>query len=239
MNLRFTICDIRLCTLALGGFSLFIAGLFCSCANTKPDPVKSVLVYPVTAKTNQVDDYHGTLVADPYRWLEDDNSPATKAWVEAENKVTFGFLETIPERAAIKQRLTQLWNYERFGTPTKEGGRYFLSHNSGLQNQSVLYTLSALDAKPVLLLDPNTLSSDGTVSLAGYRVSNDGNLMAYGLARAGSDWQEWRVRDVRTGMDLPDEIQWVKFSSASWTKDNLGFYYSRFDEPTMPTCSKA
>ncbi len=232
------IYDLRFCTSVLGGCSLAFAGLLCACVNAKSAPVNSALVYPVTAKTNQVDDYHGTLVADPYRWLEDDNSAATKAWVEAENKVTFGFLDTIPERAAIKQRLTQLWNYERFGTPAKEGARYFLSHNSGLQNQSVLYTLSALDAVPALLLDPNTLSSDGTVSLANYQASDDGNLLAYGLARAGSDWQEWRVRDVRTGKDLPDEIQWVKFSSASWTKDNLGFYYSRFDKPEQANLLK-
>src|SRR5581483_2837358 len=149
-----------------------------------------------------------------------------------------GYLEKIPERAAIKQRLTQLWNYERFGVPVKEGGRYFLLHNNGLQNQAVLYTLGALDAEPVLLLDPNTLSADGTVSLANYRISDDGNLMAYGLARAGSDWEEWRVRDVRTGRDLPDEIQWVKFSSASWTKDGKGFYYSRFDEPEQGNALK-
>src|SRR5579859_19994 len=196
-----------------------------------PDPSSAKLSYPVTAKTNTVDDYHGTKVADPYRWLEDDNSPATKAWVEAENKVTFGYLEKIPERAAIKQRITDIWNYERFGVPFKEGGRYFLTRNNGLQNQSVLYSMSAVDAEPVLLLDPNTLSADGTVALAGYGISHDGKLMAYGLARAGSDWQDWKVRDVETGRDLPDEIHWVKFSGASWSGDNRGFYYSRYDEP--------
>ncbi len=191
----------------------------------------SKLVYPATATTNQVDDYHGTLVADPYRWLEDDNSDATKAWVQAENKVTFGYLDQIPERAPIKKRITQLWNHERFGVPMKQGGRYFITRNNGLQNQSVLYTLASLEAQPTLLLDPNTMSFDGTVSLAGYEISDDGNLMAYGLARAGSDWEEWRVRDVRTGRDTADEIHWVKFSGASWTKDNLGFYYSRYAEP--------
>jgi prolyl oligopeptidase len=191
----------------------------------------AVVSYPPTAKTNQVDDYHGTRVADPYRWLEDDNSPATKAWVEAENKVTFGFLEGIPEREPIKERLTKLWNYERFGVPFKEGNRYFISRNDGLQNQSVLYTMTSLDGEPTLLLDPNKLSSDGTVALMGNRVSDDGNLMAYGLAQAGSDWADWKVRDVRTGKDLPDEIHWVKFSEASWTKDNGGFFYSRYDAP--------
>ncbi len=206
-------------------------GTLSGCMHKLTVETPQALVYPVTAKTNQVDDYHGTKVADPYRWLEDDNSDATKAWVEAENKVTFDYLEKIPRRAAIKERLTQLWNYERFGVPFKEGGRYFITRNDGLQNPSVLYTMAALDAEPVVLLDPNTLSTDGTVALAGYAISDDGNLMAYGLSRAGSDWEDWKVRDVRTGQDLPDEVHWVKFSSASWTKDNRGFFYSRYDEP--------
>nr|WP_040548837.1 prolyl oligopeptidase family serine peptidase [Pedosphaera parvula] len=197
------------------------------------------LVYPATAKTNQWDDYHGTRVADPYRWLEDDNAPTTKAWVEAQNKVTFDYLAQIPERANIKERLTQLWNYERFGIPFKEGGRYFVSHNTGLQNQSVIFTMSTLDAEPVLLLDPNTLSSDGTVALSGFHVSHDGNLVAYGLAKAGSDWQQFKVRDIRTGKDLPDEINWAKFSGISWRKDNQGFFYSRFAEPSKTDELKA
>ena len=195
----------------------------------------SRLKYPVTRQSNQVDDYHGVKVADPYRWLEDDNSPETKAWVEAQNKVTFSQLENIPERDAIKKRLTELWNYERYGVPFKQGGRYFFSKNDGLQNQSVLYTMTALDAAPTLLLDPNKLSPDGTVALSGYAISDDGNLMAYGLSTAGSDWQEWKVRDVRTAQDLPDDIKWVKFSDASWTKDGRGFFYSRYDAPTEAT----
>ena len=170
-------------------------------------PSAPILVYPRAAKVDQSDTYHGTKVADPYRWLEDDNSAQTKAWVEAENKVTFDFLEKIPEREAIKRRLTELWNYKRFGVPFAEGGRYFISRNDGLQNQSVLYTMASLDAEPTVLLDPNTLSADGTVSLQGYAVSDDGNLLAYGLTRAGSDWQDWHVRDVRTGKDLPDAAQ--------------------------------
>jgi prolyl oligopeptidase len=165
--------------------------------------------YPPTAITNQVDDYFGAKVADPYRWLEDDNAPATKAWVAAENRVTFDYLARIPQRAALQRRLTALWNYERYGIPFKQGGRYFYFKNNGLQNQSVLYTLTALDAEPRLLLDPNTLSADGTVALGGSAVSDDGNYLAYGLATAGSDWQEWRVRDVRTGADLADRLQWV------------------------------
>ena len=206
-------------------------GLLHGCLHGRPEPSGPALAYPVTARTNQVDDYHGTLVADPYRWLEDDNSDATKAWVEAQNKVTFGFLDQIPERAAISNRLTQLWNYERFSIPGQEGGRYFMTRNDGLQNQAVLYTMDSLHAEPRLLLDPNTLSTDGTVALSQNIISDDGALVAYGLAKAGSDWEDWKVRDVRTGRDLPDEVHWVKFSAASWTKDDRGFYYSRFDEP--------
>ncbi len=201
--------------------------LLSGCALLSP-----TMKYPVTPQTNQVDVYHGVSVADPYRWLEDDNSLQTKAWVQAENAVTFAWLKTIPERPAIRARLTRLWNYERYGVPHKEGGRYFFSRNDGLQNQSVLYTLPALEAQPSVLLDPNQLSADGTVALAGYAISADGNRMAYGLSVSGSDWEEWRVRDVRTGQDLPDVVRWVKFSGASWTKDGAGFYYSRFDEPT-------
>jgi len=188
--------------------------------------------YPVTPRTNQVDDYHGTLVADPYRWLEDDRAPETTAWVERQNQLTFSYLERIPARPAIKDRLTQLWNYERFTVPYKRGGRYFYSRNDGLQNQFVLLTAPSLDGPPTVLLDPNTLSSDGTVALSGMAVSEDGRYLAYGLAASGSDWQEWRVRDVTTGKDLPDHLEWVKFSGASWTKDSRGFFYGRYDEPT-------
>ncbi len=188
-------------------------------------------VYPVTATTNQVDDYHGVKVADPYRWLEDDNAPATKAWVEAQNRVTFGELARIPQRETLRKRLTELWNYERFGLPYRQGGRYFYSRNDGLQNQSVLFTLERLDGEPRVLLDPNTLSKDGTVALAGTAISEDGHLLAYGLATAGSDWQEWKVRDVRTGQDLADHLKWIKFSGAAWTHDHQGFFYSRYDEP--------
>ncbi len=189
------------------------------------------ITYPQTRKADQVDHYHGVKIADPYRWLEDDNSAETKAWVEAQNKVTFAWLETIPQRPAIHDRLTKLWNYERFGVPHQQGERYFYSRNSGLQNQSVLYVAESLDAEPRVLLDPNTLSADGTVALSGYDVSDDGRLIAYGISRAGSDWMEWRVRDVATGKDRDDLIQWVKFSGASWTKDASGFFYSRYNEP--------
>ncbi|NEO72813.1 prolyl oligopeptidase family serine peptidase, partial [Moorena sp. SIO3H5] len=193
------------------------------------------LNYPKSRKADQVDDYHGTLVADPYRWLEDPDSEETKAWVEAQNQVTFGYLSEIPTRETLKQRITKLWNYEKYSTPFKKGDRYFYFKNNGLQNQSVLYTLTSLDAEPTLLLDPNTLSEDGTVALSGLAISKDGKLLAYGLSRSGSDWQEWQVREVETGLDLSDQIKWVKFSGASWTHDNQGFFYSRFDEPNEAT----
>jgi len=188
-------------------------------------------VYPATRKDAQIDEYHGTRVADPYRWLEDDNSAETKAWVLEQNKVTFEFLEQIPARENIRARLKELWNHERFGVPHRHGGRYFYTRNTGLQNQAVLLVAEGLDGPPRVLLDPNTLSEDGTVALAGYEISEDGALMAYGIARSGSDWHEWHVRDVGTGADRDDVLNWVKFSGASWAKDGSGFYYSRFDEP--------
>jgi prolyl oligopeptidase len=187
--------------------------------------------YPPAARVDQVDDYHGTKVADPYRWLEDADSPATKAWVAAENRLTFGWLEGIPARSRIKARLTELWDYEKFGIPFREGGRYFFSRNPGLQNQSAIYVQDSLESAPRLLLDPNQLSPDGTVALGGMSVSENGRLVAYALSTSGSDWMEWKVRDVDTGKDLDDHIQWSKFSGASWTHDGKGFFYGRYDEP--------
>ncbi|MFH7025903.1 MAG: prolyl oligopeptidase family protein [Heteroscytonema crispum UTEX LB 1556] len=187
--------------------------------------------YPLSRKSNQIDDYHGTKVADPYRWLEDPDSEETKAWVEAQNQVTFGYLNEISARDKIKQRLTKLWDYEKYSIPFKEGVNYFYFKNDGLQNQSVLYTLKTLDGEPRVLLDPNKLSEDGTVALSGLSISEDGKLLAYGLSSSGSDWQEWKVRDVETGKDLEDHLQWIKFSGASWTHDHQGFFYSRYDEP--------
>ncbi|MBD1935127.1 MULTISPECIES: prolyl oligopeptidase family serine peptidase [Cyanophyceae] len=196
------------------------------------------LAYPTSQKVDQVDDYHGTRVEDPYRWLEDPDSDETKAWVEAQNQVTFEYLNEITVREKIKQRLTQLWDYEKFSIPFKEGDRalrYFYFKNDGLQNQSVLYTLISLDAEPKVLLDPNKLSEDGTVALSGVSISEDAKLMAYGLSTSGSDWQEWKVRDIETGEDISDHLKWIKFSGASWTKDNQGFFYSRYDEPNKET----
>lgn len=184
--------------------------------------------YPKTKTVEQIDEYHGTKISDPYRWLEDDNSAETAAWVEAQNKVTFGYLNQIPERGAIKKRLTELWNYERYSAPSEQGGKYFYSKNDGLQNQNVLYVATSINDPGRILLDPNTLSTDGTIALSGSRISDDGKTMAYGLSASGSDWVEWHFRDVETGKDLPDVLKDIKFSGVSWSKDNQGVFYSRF-----------
>jgi prolyl oligopeptidase len=192
----------------------------------------STVSYPSTKKVDQQDNYHGTMVADPYRWLEDANSGETKSWVDEQNKLTYGYLNQIPARAAIKERLTKLWNFERYSVPFKEGGRYFYSRNDGLQNQSVLYTMKTLNDTPRMLLDPNTLAADGTVALAGAAVSPNGKYLAYSTAASGSDWNEIKVRDIDSGKDVADHIKWVKFSNTAWAHDGSGFYYSRYDEPS-------
>ncbi|MGH9379732.1 MAG: prolyl oligopeptidase family serine peptidase [Thermoanaerobaculia bacterium] len=189
------------------------------------------LSYPETRQIELVETLHGVEVPDPYRWLEDLDSEETKAWVAAQNEVTFGYLEQLPGREALQARLTELWDYPKYGVPFEEGGLYFFQRNSGLQNQSVLYVAEDLAAEPRVLLDPNTLSQDGTISLAGYSVSEDGKYLAYALQSGGSDWLEWHVKEVATGEDLPDHIRWSKFSGAAWRRDGSGFYYSRYDEP--------
>ena len=194
-------------------------------------PQNAPMTYPTTRRGNQVDDYHGTQVADPYRWLEDLDSDETRAWVAAQNAVTFSHLAAIPSREHFRRRLTELWNFERYTLPVKRGGRYFYTRNDGLQNQNAVYLLARLDGVPRLLLDPNSFSTDGTIALANWVPSDDGKLLAYGLAHAGSDWQEWHVLEVDSGRTLADHVKWVKFSRVSWTPDNAGFYYSRYDEP--------
>ena len=188
--------------------------------------------YPPTRAGDVVDDYHGTAVPDPYRWLEDVDSPETRAWVAAQNQLTFAWLDQIPQRAAIRERLTALWDYPRYGAPFKKAGRYFFFKNAGLQNQAVLYTQRSLTAPPEILLDPNALSADGTVALTTTALSEDGQLMVYGTAVSGSDWNEFRVRDVAGRSDRDDVLQWIKFSGAAWTHDGLGFFYSRYPTPT-------
>jgi prolyl oligopeptidase len=191
----------------------------------------AVIDYPVTRKAGVVDEIHGTKVPDPYRWLEDDNAEETKSWVAAQNQVTEAYLARIPQRGEIRERLAALWNFERTGAPQEFGGKWFFTHNSGLQNQSVLKVADALDAEGRLLLDPNTLSKDGTVALANFTPSEDGKLLGYSISRGGSDWNEILVRDVATGKDTGDHLKWVKFSGISWAKDGSGFYYSRYDAP--------
>jgi prolyl oligopeptidase len=193
----------------------------------------TAITYPKTARGDVTDDYHGTRVADPYRWLEDPDAPDTRRWIEAQNEVTRAWIDAVPERAAIEARLTELWNYERFGLPFEEGGQWFFSKNDGLKNQSVWYTATALDAPPRVLLDPNALRADGTMAVVGQEVSRDGKLFAYELSEGGSDWTTIRVRDVATGKDLEDVVEWAKFSGIAWSPDSKGFWYS-----TYPTHDK-
>jgi prolyl oligopeptidase len=189
------------------------------------------LKYPHTKTEDLVEEIHGHKIPDPYRWMEDLDSEQVRDWIEAQNKVTFAFLRKSPLREKIQKRMTELWNYEKYSPPYKRAGRYFFAFNNGLQNQDVLYWLDELDGEPQVLIDPNTLSEDGTVALSGAAVSRDGKFLAYGLSEAGSDWQTWRIRRVEDGEDLPDEIAWVKFSGASWDGKDEGFFYSRYNAP--------
>ncbi len=195
-----------------------------SCCNEQ-DEIK----YPVSKKVDQTDEYFGVQVADPYRWLEDDNSEETAEWVKAENAVTNAYLSQIPFRDKIVDRLTEIWNYPRYRTPEKKGEYYYFRKNNGLQNQDVLYVMKGEDGEPEILLDPNTLSEDGTVALSSWNLSKDGKYLGYLIARAGSDWQEIHVMDIDKRETLSDHIQWVKFSGVSWKGD--GFYYSSYDPP--------
>ena len=187
--------------------------------------------YPTTRKGDVVDDYFGTKVADPYRWMEDLDSKEVADWVAAENKVTFTYLAKLPLRQHFKDRITQLWDYPKVSIPQREGGRLFYSENSGLQRQAPVYVREGLGARPRLVIDPNELSPDGSVSLAEWAPSPDGHLLAYGLSEGGADWRTIRVRDIATGKDMPDEVKWMRFSAISWTRDGKGFFYSRYPEP--------
>lgn len=187
--------------------------------------------YPTSKTVEHFDDYSGTKVADPYRWLEELDSPDTKAWVAAQNALTDSVVDAFPERAVIKQRLTELWNYSRTGLPFKEANWYFYTKNDGLQNQSPLYVQDGLAGKPRLLLDPNVLAKDGTVALAVVSPSPDGKWLGYGLATGGSDWRELHLREVATGQDATDVVQWAKFTGMSWTHDSAGFFYSSYPAP--------
>lgn len=203
-------------------------------------PFSFPFTYPHAHRCDQIDNYHGTLVSDPYRWLEDSDSDETRAWIAAQNELTEAYLSDIEIREQIRSRLTQLWNFERYSVPwrrqlAKGGYRYFYFKNDGLQNQNVLYGQDGLEGTSRVLLDPNLLSNDGTVALSGLAVSEDGELLAYAVSTSGSDWKEWHVREVATGIDRPDRVQWSKFSNASWSHDHQGFFYSRYDAPNEQT----
>ncbi len=191
--------------------------------------IHAQIQYPTTKKVDHVDDYSGTKISDPYRWLEDNNSKETADWVEAENKVTHDYLSKIPFRDELRKMLTDLWNYEKFSAPSKHGEYYTFSKNDGLQEQSVIYIQKGLSGVPEVLLDPNKLSTDGSISLGGLAFSKDDKYLCYGISRGGSDWREFYVMDVLTKKLTSDYIKWSKFSGTSWYKD--GFYYSRYDEP--------
>jgi prolyl oligopeptidase len=215
----------KLLTVALAG------ALAAGCAQNAKNKI-TMLPYPDSHRSAVVDNYHGTTVADPYRWLEDADSAETAAWVAAQNEVTDNYLSQIPYRDAVRERLTQLWDYPKTGVPTRVGEWYFTFRNDGLQNQSVLWRQKGIGGASEVFLDPNTLSDDGTVALADVSFSRDHRWMAYAVAAAGSDWVKIHVRDVETGKDTGEVIEWVKFSGAVWAPDSRGFYYSCYDAPT-------
>ena len=202
-------------------------------AAAEATPAQPSFAYPQTRRADLVEPQFGVQVGDPYRWLENDvrNDKEVKAWVDAQNVVTNQFLATLPGREALEKRITELYDYERFGVPIKKGGRYFYSHNSGLQNQAVLFVRDSLDGKGRVLIDPNGWSKDGATALADWAPSDDGKYLVYSIQDGGSDWRTVKVLDVATGKDTGDEVKWMKFSSLEWTKDGAGFFYTRFPEP--------
>ncbi len=211
--------------------ALVTALLFGACSmpaeRREPGP-RLPLSYPATRSVDQTDDYHGTRVADPYRWLEDLDAPETASWVAAQNAVATPFLEAIPRRDAILARLRELWNYERYDVPVTAGGRIFYLRNDGLQDQDVLYVSDGEGSGPRVLIDPNTFSEDRTTSMRTFAVSRDGAKIAYSISEGGSDWRVWKVRDVGTGADLEDTLDAIKFTNVSWSIDGKGFFYSRY-----------
>ena len=222
---------IKIAFLALATFALLAMSLSTPLRRVSAqDNDGSRPAYPETKKADVVDTYFGTRVADPYRWLEDDNAPEVTAWVDAENKVTFAYLDKISYRPQLKDRLTKLLNYPKFSSPTRRGEYFIFSKNDGLQNQSVYYIQKGLDGTPDQLLDPNKFSADGTSQLGGFSLSKTGKYVAYGISEGGSDWRDFYVLDVATRKALPEHLQWIKFSGASWQGDE-GFYYNRYPEP--------
>ena len=208
---------------------VIVSAVACERADSATPTAK--LTYPVAQKGNVVDDYHGTKVPDPYRWMEALDSKDVADWVAASNQVTEPYLKALPLREHFNKRLTELWNYPRIGLPIVEGGRLFYSRNTGLQKQSPVYMRANADAPPELVIDPNEISEDGKLSVSQWQPSPDAKLLAYGVAEGGADWRTIRVRDIASGKDLIDEVRWMRFSDTSWTKDSKGFYYSRYPEP--------
>ncbi len=196
----------------------------------RPAP-ESKMTYPETRKADLVEDYHGTKIADPYRWMEDLDSKEVADWVTRQNAVTFAYLDELPTRARFTSRITELWNYPRVGLPSREGGRYFYQKNTGLQRQSPLFVRASLASEPALVIDPNVISPDGSLSLSQWEPSPDGKLLAYAISEGGADWETLHVREVDSTKDLTDNVQWVRFSNISWTNDSKGFFYSRYPEP--------
>jgi prolyl oligopeptidase len=216
-------------TQGIGRTAVLLTLLAAACQT--PAPSKQMLKYPVARKDATVDDYSGTKVADPYRWMESLDAKDVADWVSAENAVTEPYLGSLPLREHFKKRLTELWNYPRIGLPALESGHIFYARNSGLQKQAPVFVRAGIDADPLLVIDPNVISTDGSVSLSEWSPSPDAKLFAYGLSEGGADWRTIHVRDITTGKDLQDEVRWMRFSNLSWTKDSKGFFYSRYPEP--------
>jgi prolyl oligopeptidase len=212
-------------------FRLALSLALLTAACQKPVPPKSTLKYPIARKDTTVDDYGGMKVADPYRWMESLDKQEVAEWVAAQNAVTEPYLASLPLREHFRKRLTELWNYPRTGLPSIEGGRLFYQRNTGLQKQAPVFVRAGIEGEPQLVIDPNVISADGSLSLSEWSPSPDAKLFAYGLSEGGADWRTVHVRDLTTGKDLPDEVHWMRFSNLSWTKDSKGFFYSRYPEP--------
>jgi prolyl oligopeptidase len=209
-----------------------VSAVLCGCRKAPTAETQTAeSIYPPARKDSTVDVYHGIKVPDPYRWLEDADAQETQEWVAQQNKLTTAFLSTATPREDIKARLTHLWNYPRYSAPDKEGGRYFFWKNEGLQNQSVLYMQKTLESEPLVVINPNLLSEDGTIALTTTALSEDGTLLAYALSTSGSDWQEVKIRHIDSATDYNEAIKWCKFASIAWEHSNEGFFYDRFPEP--------
>ncbi|MEE9125904.1 MAG: hypothetical protein V3U11_02080, partial [Planctomycetota bacterium] len=217
--------------LSLPALSLPALLILAGCSTQEPEQDPRAEAAAATVKTTVVDDYHGFKVADPYRWLEDPDAPRTQTWITAQNRVTEAFVAKVEDRERIRKRLQELWSYERFWPPMRQGPSWYYFHNSGLQNQRVMYRAAGLDQDGTVFLDPNTLSQDGTVALGGLSFSEDGRYLAYSYSQSGSDWREWKVIDTSNGQHLGDHVTWTKFTGATWDQYGSGFFYQRYPKP--------